>query len=152
MKFKYKNQILSGACTGLLVWVILTLADAFDEFILDTDSCICVIVFYFLPIAMFITYIVHNVKHKPSFKKLLIWFGSYCVVFLPLWWIIYDRIKQNTYIVLQRHRGEWWDFGGREYMLYGFWVCIDFSVLCLIFSLIYFIAQEIKKSHSIPKE
>ncbi|MGN0394944.1 MAG: hypothetical protein ACI4EF_06240, partial [Coprococcus sp.] len=107
MKIKYKRQVIGGACTGILVWVILTIADAFDELILDADCYIGAFVLFSIPIIMFIYYIVHYIKHRPKAKNLLIWFGSFYLVCLPLWWIIYNMICENRYIIKQRDRSDW---------------------------------------------
>lgn len=102
------------------------------------------IVFFFLPIAMYIKYIVHYIRQKPSGKKLVFWFFGYYVLFLPIWYIIEEKVNYNKYIIYQSKRGNWIDLNGIEYIFYGFSVLVAFTALCLIFHFIYFIVKKLK--------
>lgn len=141
MKFKYKQQIIGGGCTGIIVWIVLTIADAFDELIINNDSFTGVFVFFAMPIIMFVCYAIHYIRRKPKKEKLLVWFGSFYTVCLPLWWIIYNMICENTYIIEQKRRTDWLNLNGIEYIFYGYSVLVGFSVLCSIFHGVYIVIK-----------
>lgn len=142
---KKSKQFLLGGATAVSAWVLLTIADALDEYILDNATFFGGIVFVFLPIVMFISYIVHFINRKPSGKKLIFWFLGYYAIFLPLWYLISESVNENKFIVYQQKRGDWIDLNGIEYIFYGFSALLAFTALCLIFHFIYFIVKKLRK-------
>ena len=143
---KYTNSIISGCLMGILSWLFLTLADAFDEYILNTDSFIGIIVFFGLPIIMYIKYILHYIKDKPNRKNIIVWFVSYSVIFIIIWWNIYNKILDNEYIIKQAKRTDWITLNGVEYIFYGYSALVGYSILCIIFHLVYIIIKNRKSS------
>lgn len=143
---KYTNSIISGCLMGILSWLFLTLADAFDEYILNTDSFIGIIVFFGLPIIMYIKYILHYIKDKPNRKNIIVWFVSYSVIFIIIWWNIYNKILDNEYIIKQAKRTDWITLNGVEYIFYGYSALVGYSILCIIFHLVYMIIKNRKSS------
>ena len=131
---------------GILSWLFLTLADAFDEYILNTDSFIGIIVFFGLPIIMYIKYILHYIKDKPNRKNIIVWFVSYSVIFIIIWWNIYNKILDNEYIIKQAKRTDWITLNGVEYIFYGYSALVGYSILCIIFHLVYIIIKNRKSS------
>ena len=138
------KQFIAGCITGTLAWALMTVADAADEYLLDTDTFLGFIVFVGLPIIMFIWYIIHYLHYHPKPKKLLLWFGGYFIAFLPIWWIIYNTVNNKTFFITQKDRSDWLNLNGIEYIFYGFTALIAFSVLCLIFHFIFIIIKKIK--------
>ena len=145
---KYGKQFLYGCGTALSAWAVFIFADSIDEFLLDVASFFGGIVFFFLPVMMFIKYIVHYIRSKPVWKKLLFWFLGYYAVFLPIWLIIYDTVNNETFFIRQKRRAEWLDLNGIEYIFYGFTVLLSFTALCLIFHFVYYIVKKLKKRKS----
>lgn len=147
VNFKFKRQVIGGGSLGFLVWVILIIADAIDELILDKGFFIGAYVFVFIPIIMSIYYSVHYIIYRPKFKTLLIWFGSYCAVFLLLWLIIFSLVN-NDMLIIQKHSVGSIDLNGIEYMFYGLSVILFFFILCLIFHLVFAFVKRITKNKS----
>ena len=147
MKSKYKKQILSGVFTGLFVWIVLTIADAVDELILDEDYFIGAIVFVASPIIMFVSYIIHYNRYKPERKELFVWFASYFVAFSLLWLTIYYLLCDNNYIIKQKCRTEGIDLNRMEYICYGYSALIGFIVFCIIFHCAHIFKNICKKKH-----
>lgn len=129
-------------------WAVLTLADAVDEYFFNTDTCLGAIVFFGMPITMFIAYVIHCLRKHPAAKELVFWFCGFYAVFLPLWLIVYYTVNENSFIVYQYDRSEWLNLNGIEYILYGFSALGGFSVLCLLFHIICLMIRHYKKKHN----
>ena len=149
MRSNYGKSFLAGAFVGIIVWAAITIGDALDEILLDVDSLIGGTVFFVMPIVMFICYVRHFLKQRPSFKNLLVWFGGYCAVCLTLWLIIYNMLEDNSYIVKQGVRTDWINLNGIEYIFYGYSVLVGFSVLCLLFHAVRGIVKLLKKGYRV---
>lgn len=146
------KQILYGAGTVFFVWAVLTIADSIDEFLLNTDSFFGGIVFFTMPVIMLIKYIVHYVKKRPGAKRLLLWFAGYCIVFLPVWYIIYNAVNNYKFFIPQTGRSGFLNLNGIEYIFYGFSVLLAFTALCIVFHLVFFVIQIIKKHRKSPED
>ena len=141
------KPIIGGLITAILAWTILTISDAFDEVVLNTGSSVGSIVFLGFPIFLFIKYIIHYIKYRPKIQNLLIWFGCYSITFLLLGGIIGSQVSNNTYIVYQADRSNSWiHLIGVEYGLFLYTAWIGFSILCIIFHIVYFIVKKLKTS------
>ena len=143
---KYIKSIFSGLLIGILAWLFLSIADAFDEYILNTDSFIGIIIFFGFPITMYIKYILHYIKEKPKHKMIILWLGSYSAVFVILWWNIYNKIVDNEYIIKQINRTDWITLNGAEYIFYGYSALIGYSIMCIFFHLVYMITRKQKRN------
>ena len=148
MKFKYKNQLLGGAGTAVLLWLMLMAADFIDEVILNLDSSLGVIVFLATPFAMLVYYIIHYIKHKPQVSGLLVWFIGYYVCFLPLWMYFYTAVNNRSFFIIQKDRSDFFSLNGVEYIFYGFSVLIFFTAAVLVFHSVMGIIKCIKKQKS----
>lgn len=144
-KMTYFKDIVYGILTAILAWVTLMVADIIDEFVIDTDSLLGGIVFFTIPIAMLVIYIIHNRKKNPSWKKLLLWFAGYLIAFLPIWGYMYESNNRREFFIEQHARSGFLDLNGLEYMFYGFSALIAFLVLCLGFHIIRIIIRLIRK-------
>lgn len=133
---KYRQQILFGIFSSILVWLIFILADLIDEYILGSGLFIGAINIIILPFVMFSFYIKNYLQRKPKIKKIMIWFVSYSLVYLILWYAIFYLEDVGKFII-QKHNNEIIDVNGIEYTLYGFSTLIFFIVLCVVFHVIY---------------
>ena len=142
---KYVNLIFKGCITSILAWLVITIADAFDELVLDADSFAGIIVFFGFPIVMLVKYILHYIKNKPERRDVIVWFGSFWIFFGILWWNVYNKVLDNEYIIKQEKRTDGINLNGIEYIYYGFTALIGFSVLCILFHLIHMIISKCRK-------
>ena len=136
----------AGLAAAFAAWGILTLADCFDEFVLDQDSYVGIFIFLTIPIAMTIIYIIHFLKKKPGIKNLISWFIGYTLLFLPVW--LY--ICSGNYFFPQKSRSSWLDLNGIEYLFYGWTAYCAFLVLCAVFHMIFFIVKKIRSKKNSP--
>ena len=145
---KLKKQFLKGCGTGVFVWAVFMAADTVDEYLLDTDTFLGMLVFFGMLVIMFIKYILRCIKHRSPGKMLAIWLGGYYAAFLPIWWIVYNAVNERNFIITQKDRSDWLNLNGIEYIFYGFSVLLAFSALCLIFHFIRFIVKHIKRMNN----
>ena len=102
---KYRQQILFGIFSSILVWLIFILADLIDEYILGSGLFIGAINIIILPFVMFSFYIKNYLQRKPKIKKIMIWFVSYSLVYLILWYAIFYLEDVDKFII-QKHNNE----------------------------------------------
>ncbi len=133
---KYKQQIIFGICASILVWGIFILADLIDEYILDSGVLIGAINIIILPFVMLSFYIKNYLQRKPPKKEIMVWFISYSVTYVILWYAIFYLEDVDKFII-QKHNSEIIDVNGIEYTIYGFSTLIFFIVLCIVFHVIY---------------
>lgn len=138
-------NLLFGAGTALLAWVVLMVADAIDEYIIDESMLLGGFVYFGLPVVFFIWYAIHCVKNSPKAKALVLWFLGYHACFLPLWLIIGSAANSRKFFIEQKTRASFLDFNGIEYFFYGFSAAIAFTLLCLIFHGIRAFGKALKK-------
>lgn len=138
---KYKRQIISGICVSLLVWGIFIIADFIDEIILNKGIFIGAVNIIITPFIMLICYSINYIKHKTTAKSSIIWFISYYVMYLILWFVIFYFEDIDKFII-QKHQSGIIDLNGIEYTLYGFSTLIFFTILSLVFHLVYYIIQK----------
>ena len=146
---KYRQQILSGICTSIIVWLIFILADLIDEYILRSGLLISAINIIILPFVMLSFHIKNYLQRKPRTKEIMIWFISYSAMYLTLWYTIFYLENIDKFII-QRHESGIIDINGIEYTLYGFSTLILFIILCMIFHVIYHLFTR-KKINKITK-
>ena len=144
------HTYLCGVLYGILSWLLFIICDAIDEYILDVGMGLNVFVFFGLPIAVFIQYIIHTLKQKPTWKKLLIWHLGIITSFCPIWGICQVGANRNPtpmwFPVYQAKRGFFIDLNGIEYLFYGFTVLFCFWVACIVFHTIYAIVRHVKNN------
>lgn len=129
---QYAKQMLGGACTALLMWGVMIIADLIDEFILDVNFEATAVAFYGAPLALFIWYVIHCCWKKPDIWHRLAWHVFYSVSFAILW--IFGNIGGDIrFGIPQEHRSEWIDLNGIEYAWYGFPALFAFLILCILF-------------------
>ena len=145
---KYKWQILGGACTSVLMWGVLLLGDAFNEFILDESVAVSGIVFFAAPLALAVWYIVHVIRTRPDAKNLFIWHGCYTASFLPIWYAIYCLIglDREAFIIPQVSRSAWLDLNGIEFILYGFSALAAFLAIVIMFHIVFAVILAVRKN------
>ena len=141
---KYRQPILSGICTSIIVWLIFILADLIDEYILRSGLLISAINIIILPFVMLSFHIKNYLQRKPRTKEIMIWFMSYSAMYLTLWYTIFYLENIDKFII-QRHESGIIDINGIEYTLYGFSTLILFIILCMIFHVIYHLFTRKKK-------
>ena len=129
---QYAKQILGGACTALLMWGVMIIADLIDEFILDVNFEATAVAFYGTPLALFIWYGIHCCWKKPDIWHRLVWHVFYSVSFAILW--IFGNIGGDIrFGIPQKHRSEWIDLNSIEYAWSGFPALFAFLILCILF-------------------
>ena len=141
-----KRAILFGMASAFIVWAVFTLADTIDELVIDQSCVFGGIVFLASPIVMLIIYIRHYLRFKPNWKRLILWFLGYIIVFIPMWIVIFDFVNKRKFFIPQEPRGSFIDLNGIEYMFFGGSALIAFVIFCVIFHLIYFIIRQVKKN------
>jgi len=141
---KYIKQILSATLTAVLAWGVLIVADAIDEYILDTDFYLGIIIYFLLPVVMLICYIIYNIKHKPTKTKLFVWHMTYSIICGIIWYVVYCFAEKDMYFIRQENRSSWLNLNGIEYIFFGFSIILAFTLLCLIFHFISFIIRLVK--------
>ena len=140
---KYKKQVKNGICVSILVWLSLILADLIDEFVFCRGIFVVALDFVIMPFIMILCYIKFYITFKPQKKELLVWFGSYSFMYLVLWYVIFYMVNTDKFIPQKSKSGSI-DLNGIEYMFYGFSTLLFFSLLCIIFHIIYNI---LKRKH-----
>lgn len=141
---KYKKQITSGICVSILVWLSLIIADFIDEIILNVGVFIGAFNFLVMPFIMIICYIRNYIQHQPKKKETLVWFVSYYVMYVILWCVIIYLVDIDKFIIQKKTPGVI-DLNGIEYTFYGFSTLLFFTILSLIFHLVYYIIKKHKK-------
>lgn len=141
---KYKQQIIFGMCTSVLVWVIFVLTDLIEECILDGGR-ICLKSIIIMPFIMTLLYIKSYLKRKPTKKETIVWFISYSVTYVILWCVIFYLENADKFIIQKRKSDSIGlaDLNGIEYTLCGFSTLIFFIVLCMIFHAIYYVIHHL---------
>jgi hypothetical protein len=136
---------LYGTMSALLSWGILTLADGFDELVLGCNTFVGSIVFCALPVLMLIKYIVHCIRKRPVWKRLLAWFAGYSAVFLPVWLYVCS-VDEDKFLIPQNRSESGFDFNGIEYLAYGFTAYCAFIAACIVFHIVFAIMKAAKKN------
>lgn len=140
---KYKYQIFLGAFFSFLVWIIFVTADFIDELLLKEGTISTVLVFIIMPFFMLILYAIHYIRKKPMKTEQIIGFVSYYTTYFVIWAVIIILLSNNKFIPQSRDP-DIIDLNGIEYILYGFSTLLFFSLLCIIFHIIYNI---LKRKH-----
>ena len=142
---KYRWQIICGIAAAFIMWGIITAADAFDEFVLDSGCYLGAVVFFAVPVVSFVLYLIHYHKKRPSAAALTVWHISYILAFLPLWYYIGDSVNYGRFFIDQRKRSDFMDLNGIEYIFYGFTALVLFTLLCIAAHIIRFIALKLNE-------
>ena len=146
---KYKWQVLGGLCTTILMWLVLLLSDAVNEYILKTNNTVSGIVFFAAPLALVVWYIVHVIRTRPAANNIFIWHGSYILSFLPVWYAAYDSVNYHQkFIIPQTPRDDFLDLNGIELMFYGFSALVAFYIMVGAFHIVYAIILAVRKNRS----
>lgn len=142
---KYKWQIIGGVMTTSIMWDLLCITDAFDEYVLDQSSLVGSLVFLFAPITLFILYIRHFLKKRPPAAPLMVWHTAYTLSFIPVWIYMWCAVNSRHFFIEQFHRSSFLDLNGIEYMFYGATALCLFSILCFLFHIGRAIDAAVKK-------
>lgn len=136
---KLSIYFIKGALVGVLIWIILTICDAFDEFILKTDSCIGFIACFAVPLILSIIYIIIYLKNKPALIKVFLWFAGFLSFSIILAFIIYNSVNNHTYIISNscKNGHDWLCLNGFEYFIYAHLAIGGFVFIVIIFHIIY---------------
>lgn len=143
---KYKWQIIGGVMTTSIMWDLLCITDAFDEYVLDQSSLVGSLVFFLAPIALFVIYLLHFFKKRPAAAPLLVWHTSYTLSFIPVWIYMWCAVNSRHFFIKQFVRSSFLDLNGIEYMFYGATALCLFLILCLLFHIGRAIAAAVKKN------
>ena len=149
---KRSRSFGKGLVAGIVIWLFIILADAFDEFVLDVDTLLGIWVSIVVLLCMFIAYIVFYIKKKPHWKNILCFFTGYLLTGAATGWIIWSALENETFFIEQtRERCDFFCLNGIEYQLYPFITIGAFSVLCALFHAVYAIISLLcpcnKKDH-----
>ena len=143
MNSKNNLSIMNGICIGVAAWIILLIADFIDEMILDKGFFVGLIIYMIVPVILLFYYIYNYIVYRPDWKKLLAWFGSYCVAFLVSGLIVFILVN-NELLIIQKYRGNGIYLNGMEYMFYEVPAIVVFGMLCIAFHMIYFMIKRHK--------
>ncbi len=141
---KYKRQMIFGLLASLFAWAVFAAADFTEEIILHRGLSLTALYLKVMPFVMLVCYIRHYLKEKPAGKKLAVWYGSYTVTYLVLWYVIF-YLKDMDLFIPQRHQSGHIDLNGVEYTFAGFSTLFLFLGLCLLFHLFYFLTHRKRK-------
>lgn len=128
-----KKTVCYGLLSGAAAWIPLVIADWIDEKICDEGSGYGLVVFFAMPVLILLCYIVHVLRKKPAAKQLLAFLGCYIVTF-SLLWLAFGATDGNL-LIEQKHRGDWIDLNGIEYIFYGFTALLALLLLIGLFHL-----------------
>ena len=93
---KKSRSFGKGLVAGIVIWLFIILADAFDEFVLDVDTLLGIWVSIVVLLCMFIAYIVFYIKKKPHWKNILCFFTGYLLTGAATGWIIWSALENET--------------------------------------------------------
>lgn len=149
MKICYKN-LLYGAVLGVMLEMILILADAVDEFIIDEDYFLSFILMFVLPVIVFVIYIIHMMKKTLSFKQILSWHCGLALTGLIFFYLGFEaNLHTELYPFEQtRERCSWLCLNGIEYVIFPGVAFGGFIILSALFHIIKWIVLKIKESKS----
>ena len=139
---KIKQQFAGGAVTGILIWVIMTICDAVDEYILKMETFLGFIACFAVPLILSVIYIIIYLKNKPSLAKLFVWFTGFLSFSIILAFIICYMVNYNRYIIDNSCKGcSFLCLNGLEYYIYSFFTIGGFILIAIIFHIIYAIIK-----------
>lgn len=147
---KLQKYFISGALVGVLIWIIFTICDAFDEFILKVESCTGFIACFAVPLILSIIYIIIYLKNKPALIKIFLWFAGFLSFSIILAFIICCMVNNHTYIISNSCKGcVFLCLNGIEYCLYAFFTIGGFFLIATIFHIIYAIIKHFSNKRRI---
>lgn len=134
------KQGVTGILSGILLWVIFIACDAIEENTTHTYYIIGDALALVVPIALFTWYTKFLVNGKLHVEDTVIWLTSFYLSFIASWFVAF-----NFSFIKQHVTSNFIDFNGIEYVLFGFSVLMVFSVLCLIFHVVYEVLPNINR-------
>lgn len=129
---------------GINMWLIMTVCDAIDEFLLDTDCFLGVGAMIGIPILCIIIYIVNRIKNPVTVKYAVLWYIKFLAVGGSIGYFICDAVNYSRWIIKQKNRSYFMDLNGLEYFGFALFALGGFFVLSILFHIIYAIVRYIK--------
>ena len=127
-----KMNFANGLLWGLLAWLVMTLADALDEFVFDCDSgagyCMCIA----FPVLFLILYWVSFRKNRPELLACLKWFVGYLLTGVTVGLTIIDLVVNGHFIPQRTDRCYLLCLNGVEYYIFAITVLGFFTVICIL--------------------
>ena len=71
------GAFVKGSAVAFLGWVLLTLADIFDEKILRKEAVVSIYLIVLIPIILYVLFIVYTAKKKPAGSDVVMWLTGY---------------------------------------------------------------------------
>lgn len=123
----------------------MMISDAIDEYILNENSMIGVVILFAVPVITFVWYIIYYIKKKPTGKSVLSRFVGFVFMSGLGAILILPAVNDGRFFIEQKHRG-YFDLNGIEYFVYAVIAIGGFIVLCALFHLVYYIITLVKTS------
>lgn len=137
-----QQYFISGTLVGVLIWVIITICDAIDEYILKEETFIGIDACIIVPLILSVIYIIIYLKNKPSLTKIFLWFAGFMPCSIILAYIICYMVDNHTYIIDNSCKGcSILCLNGIEYFLYAFFTIGGFFLIVIIFHILYTIVK-----------
>lgn len=141
------KTFIKGGWAGLAIWCIITLFDAIDEYLIDTESLLGLIMCIVTPIGMALLYIVYYLKKKPLRLEILMWFSGFLLIGIVLGFIICNSVNYHKYIIdTSCHTCTLLCLNGIEYYIYAFSTIGGFTLISIIFHVIYAIVKHFRQT------
>lgn len=129
---------------GIIMWLIMTVCDAIDEFLLNTDSFLGAGAMIGIPIVCLILYCIDRVKNDYTVGYAVLWYIKFLAVSGAIGYFICDAVSNNRWIISQPGRSAFFDLNGLEYFGFAFLAIGGFFVLSILFHIIYAIVKFIR--------
>ena len=139
------NHAVCGAAVGIFIWVIMTVCDFIDEYVLSQDSFLGFIACFAVPLLLSVIYIVSYLKNKPSLKNVLLWFLGFLLCSIISAIAICSMVDCNNYIIDNSPCCQFICLNGIEYYIYAFLSIAGFALISIIFHIIHAIAKYFSK-------
>lgn len=145
------KPFIRGTIVGMLIWGFMTLLDAVDEYVIDTECFLGAIACLAVPLCMSVWHIIDYLKRKLSLQKILSWFSGFLMSGIILAIVICYKVNNHQYIVDNSCHGcSFLCFNGLEYFIYAYFAIGGFTLICIIFHILYaiiknYIAKMLKK-------
>jgi len=130
-------KIIHPFAFGILMWTIMTAADAFDEYILNCSTFIGAPVIFASPVLFSILYAWKRVRRPFAAKEVILWYMKFLTTGVIPAFYICEAAAYNHWIVNQFSRNAFLDLNGIEYYLFAFVAIAGFLICTLLFHLIY---------------
>lgn len=139
------GAFVKGSAVAFLGWVLLTLADIFDEKILRKEAVVSIYLIVLIPIILYVLFIVYTAKKRPAGSDVVMWLTGYGLAGALVGGIIVWLLYRGMYFASVECLGCWLIcFNGTEYYVFGIMSMGGFLVLSIVYYLIYFLVTRNK--------